>query len=128
MILHRSYGLLVCLSLSLFVPRTLFHNPKPYFSLVMLIQTLNLSYILSASLSLVTSISYFQVNSGFECGLALSSFTDFQDGDEVECMKVVWTVRTLSLQDGASGSLYDPVKDKKKNMISKNKKQSNNSY
>ena len=130
MILHRSYCLLVCLSLSLFVLRTLFYNPKPYFSLVMLIQTLNLYYTLSASLSLslVTSISYFQVNSGFECGLALSSFTDFQDGDEVECMKVVWTVRTLSLQDGASGSLYDPVKDKKKNMVSKNKKQSNNSY
>ena len=41
-------------------------------------------------------------------------------------MKVVHTVRTLSLQDGASGSLYDPSKDKKK--TSKNKKQSQNSY
>ena len=117
-----SVSLSICPSHSLSQSQTLFLSCHAHSN------TQSILYSFCLSLSLVTSISYFQVNSGFECGLALSSFTDFQDGDEVECMKVVWTVRTLSLQDGASGSLYDPVKDKKKNMISKNKKQSNNSY
>ena len=58
--------------------------------------------------------SLWQVSHGFECGLALDDFSDFQDGDEVECMKIIWKTRLLSLANGASGTIHDPSKDKKK--------------
>lgn len=44
-----------------------------------------------------------QVEAGLECGLTLSGFTAFQEGDEIECHKVVWSAPTDVLAAGDSG-------------------------
>lgn len=116
------------ISLFVFFSIPLFYLPCLSFRLS-LWSSLISSHILSCRVpSAPVPVPISQVNSGFECGLALTSFSDFQDGDEVECMKVVWKTRTLSLLDGASGSIYDPTKEKKKTNTPKNKKQNLNSY
>jgi hypothetical protein len=46
-----------------------------------------------------------QVDSGLECGLTLEDFTDFQEGDEIECLKVVWTAPTQVVAPGDSGAV-----------------------
>jgi hypothetical protein len=46
-----------------------------------------------------------EVSNGFECGLALEKFSDFQENDEVECLKVNWKQRQLTIVDGASGAI-----------------------
>jgi translation initiation factor IF-2 len=40
-----------------------------------------------------------EVAQGLECGLALEGFSAYEEGDEVECLKVVWATRRLSLED-----------------------------
>jgi hypothetical protein len=66
-----------------------------------------------------------KVAHGSECGLALGDFQEFQEGDEIECMKTVWKTRTLNLLDAPSGVIVDPNQKKKntKAMDSSSKKQ-----
>jgi hypothetical protein len=45
------------------------------------------------------------VDSGLECGLTLEDFTDYQEGDEIECLKVVWTAPTQVVAPGDSGAV-----------------------
>lgn len=40
-----------------------------------------------------------------ECGLAIPGFTDFQEDDEVECLKIVWTAPTEAVLPGISGTI-----------------------
>ena len=40
-----------------------------------------------------------EVAQGLECGLALEGFSDYEEGDEVECLKVEWKTRRLLLED-----------------------------
>lgn len=40
-----------------------------------------------------------------ECGLAIPGFTDFQEDDEVECLKIMWTAPTEAVLPGVSGTI-----------------------
>ena len=37
----------------------------------------------------------YEVEQGNECGLALHNHKDFQEGDEIECLKLEWKPRKL---------------------------------
>ena len=54
----------------------------------------------------------------------MTDYGDFEEGDEIECLKVVWKTRVLSLADAASGAILDPLNDNKK----KSHKAINQSY
>ena len=65
---------------------------------------------LSLSLSLCTDLlvcTALQVENGLECGLTLSGYSDFQEGDEIECLKVLWTAPTEVVLPGTSGTLRE---------------------
>jgi len=38
-----------------------------------------------------------EVESGNECGLSLEEFSDFQEGDEVQCVRVEWKAKSLQI-------------------------------
>merc|ERR1719329_336066 len=56
-----------------------------------------------------------EVDSGNECGLSLQGFTDFREGDVLECYRVDWRVKTMTMaadpslgsHSGVSGSNKD---------------------
>jgi translation initiation factor IF-2 len=45
-----------------------------------------------------------QVTAGNECGLTLGSYKEFAVGDEIECFKVEWRVKTMKVQDDENNS------------------------
>jgi len=38
-----------------------------------------------------------EVESGNECGVSLDGFTEYEEGDELECLKVLWRTQTQVL-------------------------------
>lgn len=40
-----------------------------------------------------------------ECGLAIDGYKDFEEEDEIECLKVVWTAPTEVVLPGVSGTI-----------------------
>lgn len=40
---------------------------------------------------------------GNECGLRLDEFTEFEEGDEIECLKIVYRTQTEVVMPGISG-------------------------
>jgi hypothetical protein len=52
--------------------------------------------------------SVHEVAQGLECGLALDTYAEYEEGDEIECLKVEWRTRPLTLEDdpnsGTGGS------------------------
>ena len=48
--------------------------------------------------------SVHEVAHGLECGLALENFAEYDEGDEIECLKVEWKTRPLSLADDPNGN------------------------
>lgn len=44
------------------------------------------------------------VASGLECGLTLASFSDFEEGDIIECFKVVHAVKVLRMHPDANST------------------------
>ena len=64
-----------------------------------------------------------------ECGLAIAGFTDFQEDDEIECLKIVWTAPTEAVLPGVSGTIKSDrgakTSDSNNNSSSKDGKESN---
>jgi hypothetical protein len=47
------------------------------------------------------------VEQGKECGLSLESFTDFKEGDEVQCYRVEWKAKPLKLATTSADNRAD---------------------
>ena len=45
------------------------------------------------------------MESGNECGLTLDGYSDYQEGDQIECLKVVWKTTTEAVLPGTSGMI-----------------------
>lgn len=46
-----------------------------------------------------------EVESGNECGVSLDGFDEYQEGDEIECLKVIWRAQTQVLAPAPDESM-----------------------
>ncbi len=46
------------------------------------------------------------MENGKECGLSLEKHRDFQADDEIECLRVEFKQKTLTLKQGVSGVIW----------------------
>jgi translation initiation factor IF-2 len=46
-----------------------------------------------------------EVESGNECGVSLDGFDEYQEGDELECLKVIWRAQTQVLAPAPDESM-----------------------
>ena len=46
-----------------------------------------------------------EVESGNECGVSLDGFVEYQEGDELECLKVLWRAQTQVLAPAPDESM-----------------------